>query len=92
VATNVVEDRLFLVLADGARLQCTAATVGGSGGNTVTCTSYVVVIQDGGQATAAQVASAVLGTVDDGAVRDSAGDTNPEGAEVTSGGTGTPRA
>ena len=90
-ATNVVENELFLDLADGTRLQCTAATVGGASSNQVTCSSYTVLVSGGGTATAAQVASAVLGEVDDGAVRDSSGNLNPEGAEVTTGSTGTPR-
>ncbi len=89
------EDLFFLYLADGTRLtgsDCdTGTTTSGTGqnNNTVTCTTFT-----GGTGTAAQqnqqLGSAVLGTVDNGAVT-AVGDngTNPEGAEFTSGGTGT---
>jgi hypothetical protein len=81
--------------ANGTQLVCAAGFItGGStandGPDTVRCTKYVFAA--GGDANASTVGSAVLGTVDDAAVAraDNGALTNPEGAEVTSGGTGTP--
>jgi putative cell wall-binding protein len=103
VAEDVVLDRLTLVLADGIRLDCAPTTgldpVSSSNAlaarnedadNTVTCVSFVVE-SSGAAATQAQVGSAVVGVVDAGAVDDetAGGDTNPEGYELTTGGTGT---
>jgi putative cell wall-binding protein len=100
---EVVVSGLHLYTADGIRLDCTATSATSSdtqlsersedADNTVTCISFVV----GGTATAAtvaQIASATAGTVEAGAVADEAagGDTNPEGHEVTTGGSGTPAA
>jgi putative cell wall-binding protein len=87
----------FLYLADGTRLVATNCTVGTTttgadrNDNTVTCTTFDVADGTGTDATSEQVGSATLGTVDDGAVAsaDADGGTNPEGAEFTTGGTGT---
>jgi len=64
---------------------------------TVTCAGYNILnaagADTGSDATSAQIGATVLGTVDDGAVADDdadAGDLNPEGAALTTGGTGTP--
>jgi len=117
---EVNEGRLFLHLADGTRLQCTAATEGATStstpnNTTITCTTYIVVSGPGagtggtigaGPASNAQVGSATLGTADDGAVVEQGAvitpgvppapntpaqpnTANPEGAELTTGGTGT---
>jgi len=89
-----------IVLADGSIYDCTDATVGTTEDtdNQVTCTGF-------GAATTSQILSAVVGTVDDGAVTNQAAGTgpgtgtpagaagpesNPEGAEVATGSTGTP--
>jgi hypothetical protein len=87
--------KLRLYLADGAQLTCgsgvaTAGTTEATD-NTVTCTSYN---QEGsaGAATAELVQRAVLGAVDNGAVRGQGttgtADENPEGAVAMSGGSG----
>ncbi len=99
VDTTPTAGGFFLYLADGTRLFGTNCTTGtttsgsGQNNNTVTCSAFDVA---GGttDATSAQIGSAVLGTVDSGAVTaldnttQNAG-SNPEGAEFTSGGTGT---
>jgi putative cell wall-binding protein len=74
----------YLFLADGTRLDGTNCTVGGTEetDNTVTCT-FAGTADDRDQAL-----DATLGTVDFGAVTDGA-NLNPEGAEFTTGGTGT---
>lgn len=105
--TDAQAGNLFLYAADGTQYQCTGTTGTGTlalgttedTDNTVTCASYAVVA-GGGAATTNQVLSAVLGTVDDGAVNNQAansgpgtgtpggatgGETNPEGAEVATG-------
>jgi hypothetical protein len=83
----------YLYLADGTRLRATACTVGASATATpnssqVDCTAFTGTVA----ATSAQIGAAVLGTVDDGAVVDASSTPNPEGAAVTTGGTGTPAA
>ncbi len=88
--------RLFL--ADGSQLNATACTVGGTEETdaTVTCTDFTNTEPATDRAaTSDEIGSAVLGTVDNGAVNDqqtgttTAGtETNPEGAEPTTGGTG----
>jgi putative cell wall-binding protein len=92
--------QLFLHLADGARMVCNAGGVTiGTGLNGLTtsqvaCNSYTFVDgvpdQSGtntGAATAAQIGSAVLGTVNQtgaaGSAADAGGNFAPEGAEVT---------
>jgi hypothetical protein len=108
VTTAGVAPQLFLHLADGARMVCTAAgnvTIGtGLNGLTtsqVACNGFTFVDgapdQSGtntGPATAAQIGSTVLGTVDRtgaaGTLQDAGGNFTPEGAEITTGGTGTP--
>jgi len=56
--------------------------------NSVTCNSFVVA-SDSTAATASQIHSAVVGTVDDDVVLDQSGDdVNPIGAELTTGGNG----
>ena len=93
-ATPVVGE-FMLYLADGTQLiaqDCTTGTVltgTGQNNDTVTCTSFRAA-GAGSNATSATVGAAVLGTVDNGAVDALAdGDDNPEGAEFTTGGTGT---
>ena len=117
---EVDQSRLFLHLADGTRLQCTAATEGASStstpnNTTITCTAYNVISGPGagtggtvgtGPASNTQIGDATLGTADDGAVVEQgavitpgvppAPNTpsqpntgNPEGAALTTGGTGT---
>jgi hypothetical protein len=100
-AENVILQLLHLYTADGIRLDCTSTGLPDStsvltaraedSDNTVTCTSFIVGTA-GPAATPTQIHSAVVGTVDYGAVDDetAGGDTNPEGAAVTSGGNGTP--
>jgi putative cell wall-binding protein len=89
--TTVTDFKLYL--SDGTMLVASACALTAPTGdqvqedvdNSVTCTAYT-------NATSDQVGSAVLGTVDDGAVTEEGGTlTNPEGAEFTSGGTGTPQ-
>jgi putative cell wall-binding protein len=66
--------------------------------NTIACTNFNVVGTGGtdvagGAATATQIRSIVVGTVDYGAVDDESttgADTSPEGAEIATGSTGTP--
>lgn len=93
-----VTGEFFLYLADGTRLTCTNAVVGtapGSGTgtqtglNTIVCTAYNITSgPSAGTATSAQIGSAKIGTVDDGAVNASdGGPDNPEGAAATTGGT-----
>jgi hypothetical protein len=85
--TDFSEFRLFL--SDGTELTCVSATVSA---DTVTCTSYRKGLF-GGPASSAEIGAAVLGTVDNGAVLERSADSqgpNPEGAEPTVGGTGTP--
>lgn len=90
----------YLYQADGARLQATTCTAGADDAtttdddDTITCSAYNIVNTPPGTPGAADsddIGAAVLGTVDEGAVFD---DTftfiNPEGAEPTTGGTGTP--
>lgn len=99
--TTAVPGNFFLYLADGTPLVATtcAAQTGDDDDNTVICTAFS---DEGTAATSEQVGSAVLGTVDDTAVlsRNDANsgaapatDTDParnvEGAEPTTGGTGT---
>lgn len=76
----------YLYLGDGTRLQATACAQ--SGTQAVTCSTYVT--GTGAAATSTQIGNAVVGTVNNGAVVDLTGLANPEGAEPTSGGTGTP--
>jgi hypothetical protein len=92
--------KFFLYLADGSRMICTGPLTLGTGLNGLTtsqvaCSGYT--FDDGppdqsgtytGAATAAQIGSAKLGTVDNGAVTAlTGGVTNPEGAATTTGGT-----
>jgi hypothetical protein len=104
---NVILNLLHLYTSDGIDLTCSAVSgsVTGLVSNTtaltdrtedndatITCSAFTVGA-GGTAATAAQVQSAVVGTVDFGAVDDetaAGGDTSPEGAELTSGGNGTP--
>jgi hypothetical protein len=88
--------RFHLYLSNGTLLTCSGTfgstfVVGSSGAaqRTVTCSSFTVA---GAAATAAQVASAVLGAVDYQAVEDADAGTryNPEAGVRTTGGTGTP--
>jgi hypothetical protein len=97
---------LHLYTSDGIQLTCIDLTGGDptttnagvmalrgeDADNTVTCTKYEV-SSSGDDATAAQVHAAVVGTVDFGAVDDESttnSDVNPEGAELTTGTSGTP--
>ena len=86
--------RLFLLQGDGTRLVCTAAS---AAAGAATCTAFAFT-NDAGAATMvtandAQVRNAVVGSVDDGAVTpQDGGPSNPEGAEASTGGTGTPAA
>ena len=91
-------DAFLLYTADGQRLQCTGVagttfTIGTRGPERrqATCSAYR--LPTGGAATAAQVAAAVLATVLQAAVddREDRVTPNPEGAAVTTGGTGTPQ-
>jgi len=92
--TAATAANLYLFLASGTRLTCTAPIVVASGGaagtnNTVTCSSFTGVSPDPAVAQT-QIKSAVLGTVDAGAVTPAdGGPSNPIGAEATTGGTGT---
>jgi hypothetical protein len=97
-----------LYLADGSRILCTStftnttSTFSALPNSAVACGSYTFdttpvgssteANTNTGTPTAAQVATAVLGAVDNGAVNDSAGNQNPEGAAATQGGNGTPAA
>jgi hypothetical protein len=87
--------------ADGTRLTSTSCALEGAtapANTRVVCTGYnVTVATTGGPATApatsAQIGSATLGTVIEGAVWGTGAnvaDRNPEGSRVTTGGTGTP--
>lgn len=100
--SSPIANRFLLYLADGTRLVATTCATGtttsgtGQNNNTATCTAYRVdtdadgVLETGEpNATSAQVGSAVLGAVDNGAVTAFDGGTNPEGAKPTTGGTGT---
>jgi hypothetical protein len=62
--------------------------------NSAACVAYTFVAgqagTNSGSATAAQVATGVLGTVNNGAVVDASGNQTPEGAKVTAGSNGTP--
>jgi len=103
---NVIAQLLHLYTSDGIRLDCntlassalttgdaTLAARGEDHDNTVTCYGFIVGTA-GPTATATQIHSAVVGTVDYGAVDDEAaasGDANPEGAALTTGGNGTPQ-
>jgi hypothetical protein len=90
--------RLIAYTADGIRMTCTgAANISPSDqtqrpeetDNEVACTGFT--LATGGAATVAQIAAAVLGAVDNGAVTEETGAlTNPEGSVPTTGGTGTP--
>jgi putative cell wall-binding protein len=93
VTVTPIAGNFFLYQADGTRLVATDCATGDATAeenNTVTCTAYNVAGTSGTAATSEQVGEATLGTVDNGAVTsvDDAG-TNPEGAEFTTGGTGT---
>jgi hypothetical protein len=100
VQTAPTASEFSLYLADGTILLgsvCTTApTTSGANQNntTVTCTEFDgVATGTTNGAQSARIGSATLGTVDNLAVRAlDNGDTNPEGAERTTGGTGTPRA
>ena len=88
----VAEGDFALYLANGTRLSPVAASceIGPAAGtaddNTVRCA-----FAPGGTPVSNSYAkAAVVGAVDDGAVDDAAGTLNPEGAEFTTGGTGTP--
>lgn len=99
VQLTVDATKFYLYLADGTRLTATDCArvnttadtppqpAGTAGRDQVRCTGYGLPA-----ATAsATIGSAVLGTVDNGAVLAADnGQTNPEGAERTTGGTGTP--
>lgn len=72
-----------------------SATSGATTTNSVVCNAYDTAAGTGNTpsgtaATNATIGSAVLGTVDNAAVADAAGNQNPEGASATTGGTGTP--
>jgi hypothetical protein len=82
-----------LYLADGTQLVATTCATGtvttgtGQNDNTVTCTAFTI---GANAATSVQIGNATLGTVDNAAVAAlDAGGVNPEGAELTTGGTGT---
>jgi putative cell wall-binding protein len=99
---NVITQLLHLYTADGIRLDCNSLGLPTSSevlaartednDATVTCGSFIVGT-GGAAATQAQIRSAVVGTVEYGAVDDEAagGDTSPEGAAITTGGNGTPQ-
>jgi putative cell wall-binding protein len=84
-APTTTPGSFFLWDADGTKLTCGAPLVysGTSSTTTVTCVNW-------GGATLGQQQSAVLGTVAAGAVTDTNGLKNPEGANATTGGSGTP--
>lgn len=88
----IVPGDFYLYLGDGTRLVATGCAqtgpAGTIGASSVTCTTYNTAA--GAAATSTQIGNAVVGTVDDGAVVDLTATPNPEGAEPTSGGTGTP--
>jgi putative cell wall-binding protein len=102
---DIADNNFFLYQADGTRLVATNCAAGSTEetDNTVTCTAFAVDTAGGAVATSEQVGDATLGTVDNGAVADqnpatgpgtgtaatAGSETNPEGAEFTSGGTGT---
>lgn len=99
------EEKFRLFLADGTGLiatNCSTGTATGAnatGNDTVVCTTFAAFSDPnpnpraqptpGTEATVGQVGSAVAGTVDNAAVSDGTNQ-NPEGYEVTTGGTGTP--
>jgi putative cell wall-binding protein len=101
-ADDVVLNLMHLYTADGIRLDCDAVSGALTADaalaartedtdNAVVCSAFVV-NGTAVAATQAQVRSAVVGTVEFGAVDDETvgGDVSPEGAELTSGGNGTP--
>ena len=83
--------RFYLYTAEGVRLEGSNCTYQGAtattGATQVRCTTYTQRTgQDAGTgATQAQIRTAVLGTVLQGVVTDQQGQTNPEGAEATTG-------
>jgi len=106
--TTAQSNRFKLYLSDGSQLICQQAvttnfaTASALSGSQVACQNYAFGAgqagTNAGAATAAQIGSATLGTVDDGAVFNATSataggtvQTNPEGAEPTQGGTGTPQ-
>ena len=106
-ATLATAGDFFLIAADGTRYvatECETRTVGEGTpvgtedtDNQVRCTDYAVANNDGTATTVNPtdnaLMQAVVGTVDDGAVTEEVGaGTNPEGAELTAGTTGSPMA
>jgi len=99
------ETKFYLYLANGTRLVAATCDEGTAEttDNTVVCSDYDVATPGGTEATSAQIGSAVLGTVGADAVANqqnadtsttatAGSERNPEGAEPTTGGTGTPAA
>jgi hypothetical protein len=92
VVATKTDAKYFLYLADGTKLTAVACTIGPAAGtaddNTVRCE-----FAPGGTPVSATYAkAATVGAVDDQAAADAAGTLSPEGAENTTGGTGTPAA
>jgi putative cell wall-binding protein len=83
LATAPVAADYHLYLADGTELNASTVTIA-SNGTSVTASGFVLV-GGTGAGTAAQVGSAVLGTVSTGAATVTGGLTNPEGAKHTTG-------
>jgi putative cell wall-binding protein len=105
ITAGATASKYFLHLSDGARMVCnvilTTAASSAIPANSALCSTAAggFTFVDGspdqsgtntGVATAAQVASGILGSVDNGAATDSSARPNPEGAKVTAGGNGTP--
>jgi putative cell wall-binding protein len=88
VLTTANANRFRLWRADGTPFTCAAATAAAgteAGTGAVRCSAFEA------EAAPTLIGSGVLGTVDDNAViAGDAGPSNPEGAEPTTGGTGTP--
>ena len=95
-AVGLTPGNFFLYQADGTILTATTCTRVGAtataGATQVRCTAFAgypaSVVTPGQQS--AYIGSSVLGTVAFNAITDTSAQPNPEGAEFTSGGTGTP--
>jgi putative cell wall-binding protein len=85
VNAAVVNGNFYVYQSNGDRSAASNCTRGGAGANNqVVCTAYAGITNN------SNIGSAVLATVDAGAVTDAAGRINPHDAEVLSGSTGTP--
>jgi putative cell wall-binding protein len=104
ITSTTAVSKFFLHLADGSRMVCgtavlTTASSSSIPANTAVCSTSVagytyVTGQAGthtGSASLDEIASGVLGSVDNGAVQDASANPNVEGAKVAAGG-GTPSA